>query len=254
MQMEFTGERYVPELLSAKISYEHWHRYIFASRFCIEKNVLDIACGEGYGTAFIGQHARKVTGVDISDETVIHAKSKYHCANTFFVTANASNMPFEKGEFDVVISFETLEHLVKKDQESFLVDITRVLKEDGLLIISTPNKKKYSDDAGYSNPYHFEEFYKADFELFLQNHFNQVIIFNQQIVAGSIITRPGQNVYSVDHIHMDTQGFLPGASGQTIEMEYFVAVCSNNELLSISGSILLDDSNILITELTKSSQ
>ena len=51
--LEFTGERYIPDLKEAQISYEHWHRYLYASYFVKDKVVLDIACGEGYGSDFL---------------------------------------------------------------------------------------------------------------------------------------------------------------------------------------------------------
>src|SRR6185295_9345467 len=115
MQMEFTGERYLPELLSAKISYEHWHRYIFASRFCTQKKVLDIACGEGFGSNFLSGYAESVQGIDIAPEVIEHAKRKYQNERLNFAVSNAVSVPFEPENFDVVVSFETLEHLTGED-------------------------------------------------------------------------------------------------------------------------------------------
>ena len=85
MEMAFTGERYVPSLLSAKISYEHWHRYIFAKGYVQNKLVLDAACGEGYGTAYLAGFATHVTGIDLSEEAINHAQKKYLLNNLSFV-------------------------------------------------------------------------------------------------------------------------------------------------------------------------
>ena len=246
--MEFTGERYVPELISAKISYEHWHRYIFASRFCSQKNVLDLASGEGYGTSFLSKKATHIHGLDVSPETIHHAKSKYSGSNIDFVEAKATELPFENTSFDVVVSFETLEHLSSEDQQLFISEINRVLKDDGLLIISTPNKKVYSDDANYSNPYHLSEFYKNDFEIYLKAYFQHVSIFSQQIISGSIITMPDGNVFSIDHLHKEERGYVPGLTGDKKDMEYLIAVCSKESFPIVSGSILIDDDSGLIEE------
>ena len=51
--MKYTGERYISNMNSAQISYEHWHRYFYATQFIKGKDVLDIACGEGYGANLI---------------------------------------------------------------------------------------------------------------------------------------------------------------------------------------------------------
>src|SRR6476646_7185805 len=110
--MEFTGERYVPELDWPDLSYEHWHRYLWASQFVAGKDVLDVACGEGYGSNFLAKTAGRVVGVDISQETVDHAKNTYNQPNIEFYQGSAGAMPIEGTYlFDIIISFETIEHL-----------------------------------------------------------------------------------------------------------------------------------------------
>jgi len=244
MQMEFTGERYLPELTSAKISYEHWHRYIFASRFCTQKKVLDIACGEGFGSNFLARYAESVTGIDIAPEIIEHAKRKYNHGRVDFKASNAVSLAVESETFDVIVSFETLEHLTKDDQHLFIEEMVRVMKEDGVLIISTPNKKVYSDDANYSNPFHLSEFYKEEFISFLTEHFKNIAIFSQQVIGASLIRRETESVYDIEHIHMRSSGFIPGVFSDEIETEYMIGVCSQNSF-SAAGSILLDDTNQL---------
>lgn len=249
--MEFTGERYIPELKSAKISYEHWHRYIFARRFCTQKTVLDVACGEGYGSSYLSAFAKEVTGIDISDESVTHAKNKYTGSNIHFLQSNATKLPFPESNFDVIVSFETLEHLTAEDQRLFLAESARVLNDKGIMIVSTPNKKIYSDDPQYTNPYHLAEFYRADFETFLLEFYKTVIIFNQQVVGGSQICRPNVDQYDIDYIHMGAEGFVPGlAENHVLDTEYLIAVCSQTAASPISGSLMLDNHNQLIIDLT----
>ncbi|HEX5130670.1 MAG TPA: class I SAM-dependent methyltransferase, partial [Usitatibacter sp.] len=69
MNLPFTGERYVPGV-QGEIWLEHWHRYHFAARWAAGKRVLDVACGEGYGTSVLARHAAGVTGVDVSAEAI----------------------------------------------------------------------------------------------------------------------------------------------------------------------------------------
>src|SRR5262249_58306391 len=72
--LPFTGERYVPEV-GDQIQHEHFHRYLFALEFCRGKDVVDVGCGEGYGTALIGTVASTIVGVDSSSELISHADS-----------------------------------------------------------------------------------------------------------------------------------------------------------------------------------
>ena len=73
----WTGERCVPWTDDVQVIYEHYHRYAIAARFVRGKRVLDLACGEGYGTALLAAHAAEVVGVDIDQTTVEHARQNY---------------------------------------------------------------------------------------------------------------------------------------------------------------------------------
>lgn len=87
--MKFTGERFIPGV-NGNIDLEHLHRYRFCIDFIADKDVLDIACGEGYGSAMISAHARKVWGVDISAEAISHAQSEYKGENLQFLLVFAT--------------------------------------------------------------------------------------------------------------------------------------------------------------------
>lgn len=221
--MDFTGERFHPDC-TREIWYEHWHRYVFAREFVKDKNVLDVACGEGYGSHLLAKEARYVTGVDINAESVEQAQNKYISSNLEYVQANALSLAFEAETFDCVISFETLEHL--SEHESLLAELTRVLKKDGLLLISTPDKKFYSDETGYQNPYHVKELYKNEFENLLAQYFNKVSLLQQKLMFSSTIS--GTDFASAQFMEMDAE------SGEIFESPgkptYHLAVCANGEL------------------------
>ncbi|HEY0433333.1 MAG TPA: class I SAM-dependent methyltransferase, partial [Chitinophagaceae bacterium] len=112
--MDFTGERFVPleQLLNDEIAFEHLHRYHSASLLTKDKNVVDIACGEGYGSAILAPTAKQVTGIDISEEVIAHARKTYgNTPNLRFKVGTAEAIPVPDHTIDVVVAFETIEHL-----------------------------------------------------------------------------------------------------------------------------------------------
>ncbi|HEY8309558.1 MAG TPA: class I SAM-dependent methyltransferase, partial [Gemmatimonadaceae bacterium] len=186
--MEFTGERYIPQLDEAEISFEHWHRYLWVAPLTAEKSVLDIACGEGYGAALLAQTAARVTGIDSDTATIDHARATYAQANLDFVHGSAQEISLVGTHlFDVVVSFETIEHLSEEHQRYFLDEIKRVLKPDGIAVFSTPNRTIYSDKPRYRNPFHIKEFYRKEFEVLLGQTFGHVEMFGQRLYAGSYL-------------------------------------------------------------------
>jgi ubiquinone/menaquinone biosynthesis C-methylase UbiE len=250
MSLPFSGERYVPELLSAKISYEHWHRYIFAQQFCTNKTVLDIACGEGYGTAFLSTAATAIKGVDISEEAIAHAENTYGKSNIQFITGSATELPFEDASFDTVVSFETIEHLDASGQQRFISEVKRVLKETGVFLVSTPNKQVYSDQPAYSNPYHCKEFYEDEFYDFLKVTFSDVRLYYQQIFCSSMIQQKHKPATKIEYLHLTQNGFVPGR-GTDQDSEYMIAVCHSRETIGTEGdfgSFLFDTNNTLYRE------
>src|SRR5258708_15934922 len=109
-QLPADGERFLPELMHGEIELEHLHRYRFAGQFLADKEVLDIACGEGYGSALLAKVARNVIGVDVAQQAIDHARGKYGAANLEFRVGSCARIPLEDKSVDVVVSFETIEH------------------------------------------------------------------------------------------------------------------------------------------------
>jgi GT2 family glycosyltransferase/SAM-dependent methyltransferase len=183
--MEFTGERYVPTE-AGEIRHEHLHRYAWCMPLIDGKAVLDIACGEGYGSALMARRARSVVGVDISLEAVEHAKKAYgDVANLTFRSGNAAGIPLPNDSVDVVVSFETIEHHDR--HEEMLSEIRRVLRQDGILIISSPNRTVYSELAGYHNEFHVKELNFDEFDQVLKGQFPNISYFGQRLAVGSSI-------------------------------------------------------------------
>src|SRR5208282_1491457 len=140
-QLPWTGERYVPQV-TGEIQLEHVHRYLLAREYAKDKDVLDIASGEGFGSAILASAARNVVGVDIAAEAVRHATVRYQRDNVQFRQGSCAEIPLANNSIDLVISFETIEHL--DEHKAMMAEIKRVLRPEGVLIISSPDKKEYS--------------------------------------------------------------------------------------------------------------
>jgi len=182
--LPWTGERYLPEIGGA-IELEHLHRYLIAKKLVTGKKVLDIACGEGYGSNKLSFFANYVIGVDISEDAINHARSKYKNHNLEFRVGSAAEIPVESNSIEVVVSFETIEH--HDQHEKMMHEIKRVLKSGGLLIMSSPNKHYYSVVPNYSNPYHVKELFTDEFERLLKAFFDDVRIMGQRVAYGSLL-------------------------------------------------------------------
>ena len=187
--LPFTGERFVPGT-KGEIWVEHWHRYHFAARWCAGKRVVDVACGEGYGSALLARHAAHVTGVDISSEAIEHARKIYALlANAEFVRAPCTSLPLADASVDVAVTFETVEHIV--EQAQFLAELARVLKPDGVLILSCPNKLEYSDKRGFANEFHVKELYRDELAALVGSRFAQLAWYGQRPSFFSVIAPEG---------------------------------------------------------------
>lgn len=172
--MEYTGERLVPEKADSRTFWEHIYRYRFATQFAKGRRVLDIACGEGYGSAALLQAgAASVVGIDISTESCRHASQKYNVATC---AGNGLCIPVQDKSVDLVVSFETIEHI--QHPEQFITECWRVLAPNGLLIISTPNRDVYSA-GGKHNPFHHLELNQVEFTELLNRHFTNWHLYTQ---------------------------------------------------------------------------
>lgn len=227
--MEFTGERLVLGQSDIELEIEHINRYKFALQFVEGMRVLDAACGTGYGSAILAQRAAAVTGIDISEEAIEYANSKYGNDTIDFKVASIDQLPFDDHCFDVVVSFETLEHVDETTQHNFLKEITRVIKPEGILIISTPNHDIYKKRG--MNPYHVHELSLSEFNILLKNRFNNVSILSQQFEVCNVIVGQQEELSdNVNGIRLETA-------------EYLIAVCSNVQLPRIKNRVYVRKDN-----------
>jgi SAM-dependent methyltransferase len=179
-----TGERFTTAA-RGQIEVEHLHRYFVAREFCKGKDVLDVASGEGYGTALLGQTAKSSVGVEIDIQSVAHANRSYSRPHVSFIAGDARKIPAQDSSFDIVVSFETLEHI--EGQEEFLAEVRRVLRPDGTLIISTPDRDVYSAPGQPVNPFHISKLTRDQFKTLLEQSFQYVSVCAQRPFIGSAI-------------------------------------------------------------------
>lgn len=240
--LAFDGERFTSDTVGA-IESEHIHRYLFALQFCENKVVLDVASGEGYGSALLSQIASRVVGVDIDPVAVRHAQRSYPAQNLTFDTGNCLALPLEDASVDVVVSFETLEHV--EDHDGFFCEVRRVLREDGIFIVSTPDTNVYSNNGNYINPFHMKELSRKEFRDAISSSFSHHEFFEQKAVFGSAIRplaarRTGQkeNIFSrvsKDQIQSDLNLF---------KAPYLIAVASAKGLPAAKSG-LYEDASLL---------
>ena len=223
--LPFTGERFIPSVTEKYIVAEHYQRYYSILELVKGKQVLDAACGAGYGSALMASTADSVIGIDIADEAIGFARNNYRdIKNVEYKVASVERLPFEDNSFDVIVSFETIEHVPEKIQNSFLLEIKRCLKDDGILIMSSPDKRTYSDIPNFSNEFHVKEFYFEEFDAFLHKEFQFVehYLQGEHNLNGELLYPAKDKEYKIkilNDIHTNRDND-----------RYIVSVCSNRTI------------------------
>lgn len=234
-ELPFTGERYTSSI-SGPIRSQHHHRYLFASRFCEGRDVLDIACGEGYGSALLASLARSVVGVDIDAGAVGFAARNYVAPNLVFRQGDAGRIE-DCERFDVIVSFETIEHLA--EHEAFLKGLKQALRPGGLLILSSPDRDVYTDVDSYKNKYHLKELNRTEFKALIECEFRNAVFLEQDSIVGSLICCEVGGSSRIDNFSSE-DGRLYRRKAGLPKAHYLIAVASDGTLPPISSSTLDD--------------
>jgi ubiquinone/menaquinone biosynthesis C-methylase UbiE len=230
MKKKSTGER-LEFYDFSDVTVEHLHRYAIANDYVKNKIVLDIASGEGYGTFILSNNASQVIGVDIDKVTVFDAQKKYINNNLNFIVGSADSIPVDSNSIDVVVSFETIEHHDK--HEEMFIEIKRVLKSDGILIMSSPDKKYYSDIPGYQNKFHIKELYFEEFKNLVNNNFKYSnFLFQKAFNFNSFISN--EELFNKMEVFFGDNSLL---QKDALEPLYNIAIASNEKFISVSPSL-----------------
>ncbi len=165
----------------------HLNRYLNAREICKGKKVLDLACGEGYGSFLMSEWgAKEVVGVDISKEAIHSANKNFKKDNIKFVNSNVEDLNFiEDNSFDLIVSFETIEHL--SNPNLFLKEIKRVIRPEGAIIISCPNDYFYYPNEKEHNKYHMKKYTFNDFKKLTEETLGDKVQYMLGIYVGGYI-------------------------------------------------------------------
>jgi SAM-dependent methyltransferase len=194
--MEVTCERFTVGHFSGVIEQEHLERYRYASALVRGLHVADIACGTGYGSRLLADAgAASVSGFDVSGEAVKFAQEKYGNDKVSYKVADATDLAdVPTAKFDVVVSFETIEHL--QDTARYLSELQRVLKPGGIFLVSTPERRLsstlYPLRGRPNNPYHVREYTRDEFVHLLQTRFEVVECLGQAYISAVLAFWPLQ--------------------------------------------------------------
>ena len=229
--LEFTAQR-MTSVVEGQIEFEHFHRYRFARDFCHNLDVLDVASGDGYGSAILAGVALSVVGVDVDQGAIAHAREAYDLKNLRFLLGNATDLPLENASVDVVVSFETIEHI--REHARFVAEVRRVLRPGGRFIVSTADRSVYSAQVEAVDQDHVFGLTEEEFHSLLHDNFVYFSTIRQQAILWSIIAdiECADLWRSIEH----SNKYHSEASIGLARANFLLGVASDVELPKISSS------------------
>lgn len=231
-----------------RIITQHVQRYFFAERFIARRRraltILDAACGTGYGTYILAGRKRDTQrtaiGVDIDAPSIAHARAQFTRPGLSYRQADCLALPWDTPTFDLIASFETLEHFNQADGARFVQRLAAILRPGGLLVLSSP--APHSETA-MATPFHHHEYTLAELETVLGAHFAHYCLFEQGYVAGSAILPVRSHIPHVERSsareRLDRRAPLrpspvtfapPGGVAPPPILRNHIAVCSHEPL------------------------
>ena len=204
--LEQDGERVIPGMTDMSLYIPHIKRYLLASAFCEGKRVLDAGCGTGYGSKLLANTAAVVDAVDIAEDALAFCQKTYISENLNWARQDVRKLDVEKDIYDVVTSFEVIEHLEREDIPGYLEGIRSALKPDGVALISTPNRLVAQQ---WDNPHHHTEMTREEFERTLSEY------FTVESILGQVVWAPDREVPGQSYVTRRV----------TDDDDMFIAVC-----------------------------
>lgn len=228
----------------------HLNRYAMAKSFCQNKRVLDAACGAGYGSFLLKKWgAETVVGLDIDEQTIEKANKVFGSSGIDFQCHTVEKLPFPDFSFDLIVSFETIEHL--DHPEEFLKEIRRVLKPGGVIIISCPNDPYYYREDEVSNPFHKRKYTWFDFkelvEEYLGNNVDYFLAFAVNGFMNMPISRSTEPSDAMSANMLEMMNYVECSSSLCVKQErylnhwnsnYYVGIWGGNEVRKNISSVI----------------
>lgn len=234
----------------AENAYRRLAGYRFAQRYIEGKSVAVICLEDvGYEANLLAGVAESVEGLTSSPEAVEQAQAFYPAPNTRYERANLPELPYSGEHFDVVVAFEVIETL--DYPHDLISEAKRVLKKDGVLLLSTPNKQVYSNQRNHADPEHRREMYVPELREMLERSFEQVELYRQTAVAGALIFKDSANLSGGSIESARSSISEPAISEDSPEADFVVFVCSDSALAEGEDErpyLLLDRDRRLLEE------
>jgi 2-polyprenyl-3-methyl-5-hydroxy-6-metoxy-1,4-benzoquinol methylase len=168
--LHLTGERTLPDVPEENYWYQrHLAVYEWIAQRTHGRRVVDLACGEGYGSAVLARTAASVAGVDANPEAFEHARAKYTQ-----VAFERNMIELWQGDVDCVVFLQTIEHI--PDPDAMLAHVRELIGPDGVAFISTPNLLTLAPEGAEKseNPWHVKEYRPEEFRALCEAHFSSV--------------------------------------------------------------------------------
>ena len=219
------AERFIPEEMGGRlIEAEHQARYRLAVDLVPGRRVLDAGCGVGWGSELLRlAGAASVVGLDISEEALADARRR--APECEFVPGDLQKLPFPDDEFDVVVCMEALEHT--DDVAGTLDQLARVLRPDGVLLVSSPNPGVYESD----NPWHLHELTADELHHELAARFPHTRLLRQyRLLASAVVADEERLAAALEPFDLRGLSVAPLATGAET---YSVVIAGHAELPAV---------------------
>jgi ubiquinone/menaquinone biosynthesis C-methylase UbiE len=256
------GERLIPDSFKGESDYLAFLKHLFAYEYLnkiknSKKRALEIGFGSGYGTFHASNFLSHIDAIEVDQETVNFAKEKYSSPKISYGTFNGKTIPFPEDTFDLVYSFQVIEHV--QEDEHFLKEAKRVLRPGGTLLITTPNRNyRLKPGEKPKNRFHVREYSEIDLENLTKKAFTQFEVlglFGKGEVHQIEINRVKQGLGHLDPFglrHMIPEKFKTkikcllnyylrnNTTNNTVTVEYLDKYSTNDYYISkedIAGSL-----------------
>jgi SAM-dependent methyltransferase len=173
--LALTGERTLPDVPEENYWFRrHLTVYEWIAERAWGRRVVDLACGEGYGTEVLARTAASVVGVDANPEAYEHARLKY---TTDAVTFDKQLIEEWAGDVDCVVFLQTIEHVL--DEDVMMAHVRELVGDSGIAFVSTPNLLTLAPPGAdkSENPWHIKEYRSDEFKALCERHFDNVDLF-----------------------------------------------------------------------------
>lgn len=214
--------------MAAENQYNHLTGYGFARRYVEGKTIAVIGWDElGYGARLLAGTAGSVTGLTDSSEAAERASTDHPVPNVNYRKVSLQDLPYPEESFDVVVALQVIEKLNNPDD--LVREAKRVLKRDGVLLISTPDRQTHSNNRDYKDPANKEEMYVPEFRELLGRHFEQVRVYRQGAVAGGLIFESPEGLFSAPVESFPSYSANPSFDAEPPATHFVMAVCGGPE-------------------------